>query len=102
MTESYLTDYRVRSTQGPENWALCFLILATMHLTLFKKFGLHLLNKPPDEPEQHHIHCETAVRFDENLNPYIIEVNLFPGLGHGIDEELSRYAAILGRAEVFG
>ena len=27
------------------------------------------------------------VTFDENLKPYIIEVNSFPGLGHGIDEE---------------
>ena len=27
------------------------------------------------------------VTFDENLSPYIIEVNSFPGLGHGIDEE---------------
>jgi glutathione synthase/RimK-type ligase-like ATP-grasp enzyme len=27
------------------------------------------------------------VTFDENLKPYIIEVNSFPGLGHGMDEE---------------
>jgi glutathione synthase/RimK-type ligase-like ATP-grasp enzyme len=32
--------------------------------------------------------------FDKDLNPYLIEVNSFPGLGHGIDEEEIRAALL--------
>lgn len=32
--------------------------------------------------------------FDRNLNPYVMEVNSFPGLGHGIDEEDIRDALL--------
>jgi glutathione synthase/RimK-type ligase-like ATP-grasp enzyme len=32
--------------------------------------------------------------FDRDLNPYVMEVNSFPGLGHGIDEEEIRDALL--------
>lgn len=32
--------------------------------------------------------------FDKNLDPYVMEVNSFPGLGHGIDEEDIRDALL--------
>ena len=32
--------------------------------------------------------------FDKNLNPFVMEVNSFPGLGHGIDEESIRDALL--------
>lgn len=34
------------------------------------------------------------ITFDNNLNPYVMEVNSFPGLGHGIDEEDIRDALL--------